>query len=448
MKNFLSLPLLISLLWAGLTNDVGFARCPIHTGEPASWSADDPPQHFDFEHNATGDWFGFRNTLSEHGIEINGSYVTEPAGNPTGGLDQGFTYLHNVDVSLMLHLDRLVGVPNTTFLFTVSQRSGRGLTQDYIGNAISVQQIFGGGQTLRLVQMRMEHHLFEDRFSLAYGRLTATSDFLTSPFYCQFVTNGICGQPPAPFFNMPDGITAYPAATWGALVDFKTTKETYIKAAVYDGDPNNGDDRHGANFGFGRNGVLLFGEIGWKPEQGLLSMPGRYSFGGYYHTGHFPDVSRDAFNGNIFLSGLPAREHAGQEGFYFIFEQMLHRNPDRPKTGLNAFVTFVASPNDDKSVMPYYLDGGLIYEGLFRSRPADKTALGFYSAWFGSSLRNAQRTAGLPSQTNETNIEFNHQVQVTPWMYVRPNIQYVIRPNAIPAIRNALVLGIEAGITF
>jgi porin len=94
------------------------------------------------------------------------------------------------------------------------------------------------------------------------------------------------------------------------------------------------------------------------------------------------------------------------------------------------------------------LDGGLIYEGLFSSRPADKTALGFYSGWFGSSLRNAQRAAGLASQTNETDIEFNHQVQIKPWMYLRPNIQYVIRPNGVPTIRNALVLGIEAGITF
>jgi carbohydrate-selective porin OprB len=72
------------------------------------------------------------------------------------------------------------------------------------------------------------------------------------------VTNGICGQPPAPFFNMPDGITAYPAATWGALARIETSKQTYMQFAAYDGDPNNGDDTHGANFGFGHNGVLFF----------------------------------------------------------------------------------------------------------------------------------------------------------------------------------------------
>jgi len=448
MKNALSLPFLTAVLWLGLTVNFTSASCLVHTGDPAPSADDPPPQHFDWEHNATGDWGGLRNLLSEHGVEINGSYVTEPAGNPSGGFDQGITYLHNIDLSLLLHLDRLVGIPHTTFLFTMSQRSGSSLSAKYIGNAISVQQIFGGGETFRLVQMRLEHHLFDDRLTLAYGRLTATSDFLTSPLYCQFVNNGICGQPPAPFFNMPDGITAYPAATWGALVEFKTTKETYIKGAVYDGDPNAGDDRHGANFGFGDNGVLLLWEIGCKPEQGLFSMPGRYSLGGYYHTGHFPDVARDVTNGNIFLSGLAAQEHGAQEGFYLIVEQMLHRNPNSPKTGLNSFLTFVLSPEEDKSAIPYYLNGGLIYQGLIPGRPEDKTALGFYSAWFSSTLRGAQRSAGLHGQTNETDIEFNHQVQVNRWLYFRPNIQYVIKPNGLSSIRNALVLGVEAGVTF
>ena len=229
-----------------------------------------------------------------------------------------------------------------------------------------------------------------------------------------------------------------------------TTKDTYAKFAFYDGDPNNGDDvaKHGANFGWGDNGVLLMTEVGYKTKDGLWSMPSRYSFGGYYHTGDFPDVALDAFGQNIFLSGHTGREHGGQEGFYLLFEQMLYRDARRPETGLNAFVTFVVSPDEDKSPIPYYLNGGLIYEGLIPCRPNDKTALGFYSGWFGQDLRKAQRSAGLASQTNETNIELNHQVQLTPWFYLRPNIQYVIKPNGLDEIENALVLGVEAGITF
>jgi len=434
----------IALIWLALVSSF-YAVCP----DCPTTSAEKAP-HFDLEHYATGDWFGLRNTLYDYGIEITGGYTTEPAGNPVGGLEHGFTYLHNFGFGVRFDLEKIFTIPDTTFLVTISQRSGRGLTQDSIGNAISVQQIFGGGQTYRLVQMRMERHLYDDRLELAYGRLTATADFLSSPFYCQFVNNGICGQPPAPFFNMPGGITAYPQGTWGGLVQVHTTKDTYAKFAFYDGDPNNGDDvaKHGANFGWGDNGVLLMTEVGYKAKDGVWSMPSRYSFGGYYHTGDFPDVALDDFGQNIFLSGRAAREHAGQEGFYLLFEQMLYRNARRPETGLNAFVTFVVSPDEDKSPIPYYLNGGLIYEGLIPCRPNDKTALGFYSGWFGQDLRKAQRSAGLASQTNETNIEFNHQIQITPYLYLRPNLQYVIKPNGLNRIANALVLGVEAGITF
>jgi porin len=451
MKSELCLSLLATSILLGTTVNSSFASCLVHTGDHPAYSDDDPPVHFDLEHNATGDWFGLRNTLSDHGLDFEGSYVNEPAGNPVGGLNRGFTYLHNVALSLDVDLDRFVGIPNTTFLFTVSQRTGSGLSKNFIGNAIAVQQIFGGGETLRLVQMRMEHHFFEDRFTLACGRITATADFFTSPLYCSFVNNGICGQPPAPFFNMNNGITAYPQATWGALAEFNITKETYIKAAVYQGDPNTGgarDVKHGTNFGFGGNGVLLLSEIGYKPEHGLFDMPGRFSLGGYYHTGHFADVAQDAFGGNIFVSGLPGREHRDQEGIYFIFEQMFYRNPDRPKTGLNSFVTFVVSPEDSKSTLPYFFNCGFVYEGLCSKRPDDKTSLGMYSAWWGGALRDAQRAAGLASQTNETDIEFNHQFQINHWFYVRPNIQFVVRPNGYTSNRNALVLGMEMGITF
>jgi carbohydrate-selective porin OprB len=47
-----------------------------------------------------------------------------------------------------------------------------------------VQQIYGGGQTYRLVEMQMYHSLFEDTLNLTYGRLSATDDFLPSPLYC------------------------------------------------------------------------------------------------------------------------------------------------------------------------------------------------------------------------------------------------------------------------
>ena len=139
-----------------------------------------------------------------------------------------------------------------------------------------------------------------------------------------------------------------------------TTNETYAKFGFYDGDPNNGDDvaKHGANFGWGNNGVLLMTEVGYKTADGLWSMPSRYSFGGYVHTGDFPDVARESPSAKIFSSVVsPVANIPARAGFILLFEQMLLRNANRPETGLNGFVTFVVSPDEDKSPIPFYLNG-------------------------------------------------------------------------------------------
>src|SRR5690349_8270256 len=92
----------------------------------------DPPEgpKYDSAHYLTGDWFGLRNKLYDEGVSFDIAYATEPAGNPTGGLEQGVTYLHNFHLGLTLDLQKIFAVPDTTFLVTFSQRSGRGLTQD------------------------------------------------------------------------------------------------------------------------------------------------------------------------------------------------------------------------------------------------------------------------------------------------------------------------------
>lgn len=396
-----------------------------------------------------GDWFGYRQKLYDSGVELHASYTTEPAWNPIGGDRQSATYLHNFGLSALFNLEQLWGLPNTTFLASGSQRSGKSLAEEAIGSAISAQQLFGGGQTHRLVELRMRHKLFENRLDFSYGRLSTTSDFMTSPFYCQFVTNGICGQPTAPFFNMPDGLTAYPGATWGAVARFQTKdKERYGMFGIYDGGPVN--DEHGVDFDFGGNGVLIVAEIGYRPEDGLFGLPARYSFGAFRHTGDFPNVAEDTNGGNLLLTGTNPRMMSSQMGYYIIIEQTLSRTGGRADgdRGLNSFFTLVASPDEDKSTMPYFFNTGFIYTGLLPERPKDKAAIGMYVTWFSSKLADAQRAAGVPSQSSEASFEANYQVQLTPYSYLRPNIQYIVQPNGFSEIDNALVVGCEIGFKF
>jgi porin len=102
----------------------------------------------------------------------------EYMGNPVGCRSQGNTYVHNILLRLDLDLEKLIGLPKSAFRVRGSQRSGESLTEEHIGNAFSVQQLFGGGQTYRLVEVQIYHRLLDDRLNLTYGRLSATDDFM------------------------------------------------------------------------------------------------------------------------------------------------------------------------------------------------------------------------------------------------------------------------------
>ena len=444
----LLLPLIFALLALPASAQVSAPQDP-GTALPKQPSRETPSRRYSFETNVTGDWFGLRNGLSERGIEITGSYVMEFLGNPVGGKNRGSTYVHNILLQGDFNLEKLIDLPNSAFRVLFSQRSGDSLTNDHIGNTFNVQELYGGGQTYRLVEMQIYHSLFEDRLNLTYGRLSATDDFLTSPLYCQFVNNAFCGQPPTPFFNLPDGISSYPIATWGARARFSPTPDTYAMVGVYDGDPQQqGRNDHGTNFSFGDNGVLVLIETGYTPKQGLLDLPGHYKLGGFYHSGDFQEVAKDVNGDNRFATGLAGRGFSGNGGYYVLLDQMFYREKPEEEQGLYGFFVFVLSPDEQQNTFPYFYSVGLVYQGLFDFRPQDKTALGVTTGWFSDDIRKAERNAGLEGQTEETVVELNHQIQITPALYVRPDLQYVIRPSGRRDIADALVIGFEAGVTF
>lgn len=61
----------------------------------------------------------------------------------------------------------------------------------------------------------------------------------------------------------------------------------------------------------------------------------------------------------------------------------------------------------------------------------------------GQSFRTAQAVAGSPVDKAETSIELTYRTQVTPWLAIQPDVQWVINPGIDPTLRDALVLGLR-----
>jgi porin len=389
-----------------------------------------------------GDWFTTRTWLEDHGITPTLTFVTDSLGNPTGGREQGFTTANNLGLDLNFDLEKLANLEGASFLFSMSYRFGGSLSANYIHNVFTVQQVFGG-ETFRVVNVAYLQKLLDDRVELRLGRIAAGDDFLVSPYNYVFVQNGFDGNPVGIFFNSP-GMTAYPNDTWGALVKVRPTARTYIMGGVYNGDPSIRDNsNHGVDFSM--DGPLFaIAEIAYQPnslpgDRGLL---GNYKAGFWYDNSRFTDFNTGALN-------------RGNWGFYGMFDQVLVRfGEPSSHRGFGVAGSFLASPDQSISQMPYFFTCALVTRGIFPSRPRDIVGLGVVYGHFSNDLQNFQRRAqqldpNVGVQSHETVVELTYRLALLKSaLYFQPDLQYVFRPGGTGRIPDALVLGAQVAVNF
>ncbi len=378
-----------------------------------------------------GDAGGRRHKLAIKGITIDSSFVINLLDNPVGGKHQGFAYDGSYGLSINIDYTKH-GLTGFNIFSSMCWRTGTNLSKK-IDNQFTVSQIWGS-EIVRLCELYALETLFDKRFVMKAGRLCAGNDFLSSPLYWQYVNNGFDGNPVSIFFNIP--FTAYPNATWGAYLEGKPWKRLSAKFGVYNANSKIQKNKyHGVNFTFAStNGVVWITE--WcaliNQEKEDHGMPGNYKMGFYYLTG-----SRNKFSGG---------SEKGDPGLYFLFDQMLYRQGEPGSDqGLTSFVSVILQPKN-RNLFPFFINGGLLYKGLIPGRPKDTASFGFIYGKYSSDLAHAEEKNGLHGQSAEAVLEFNYWIQLNPWFYITPDVQYIIRPKGMNT-PNALVVGAQIGIS-
>jgi porin len=389
-----------------------------------------------------GDWYGMRTWLEDHGITPTLTFVTDSLGNPTGGTEQGFTTANNVGLDLNFDLEKLGVVQGGSFLLSMSYRFGGSLSANYIHNVFTVQQVFGG-ETFHLINVAYVQKLFDDRVELRLGRIATGDDFLVSPYNYVFVQNGFDGNPVSIFFNSP-GMTAYPNDTWGALVKVTPTARTYLMGGVYNGDASiRNNDHHGADFSMD-GPLFVIGEIAYQPNSlpGDRGLIGNYKAGFWYDNSLYSDFNTGAVN-------------RGNWGFYGMFDQVVVRfGEPASHRGFGVAGSFLASPVQSNSQMPYFFTAALVTRGIFESRPRDIIGLGVVYGHFSNDQQDSQRQAqqldpNVGVQSNETVLELTYRLALLKSaLYFQPDLQYVFRPGGTGRIPDALVLGAQVAVNF
>jgi porin len=180
----------------------------------------------------------------------------------------------------------------------------------------------------------------------------------------------------------------------------------------------------------GNTGVLAVAQLSYLENQlhGGAGLPGEYTIGGFYDGNRFSSLS------------VPAESVGGNYSLYAMFQQMVWRDGGPgSRRGMTVWAEVALSPKPSVSSMPYFLGGGLSFQGLIPCRRSDIVSMGVTYGSF---------SADIPQSSSEMVIEADYAVALTPWLVITPDIQYVIHPSGSSNVRNALVLGAQLAVTF
>ncbi len=392
-----------------------------------------------------------------HGFTFQFNYTGEAAGNPFGGIKQGGRYADQILLGMDVDTQKAFGVGGGVIHVLGVNRDGNEVSNSLIGNSVSFQEIFGDAETQRLVLLSYEQKFLNDHLDIEFGRFPAQASFLTSPLYCNFQNNAICGSPEIIFSDT--NFTSFPLSTYAVRAKYFFTDTLYVHAGAFEVLPNaTQPNDHGLNFDpTEATGVSIPVELGYSTTAANDRYPRNYSIGAIIDPSRYNDPSTDVNGGNLQTSGLTARTDVFRTLAYGRFDQTVYR-PDPSATRQLQIFGFALGGTSGRQPQDFQVEGGALYTGPFDGRPYD--TIGFavsdqhYSALGLSNVRTALAAEGITRGVNpdETFFELNYGIQVNPAVRVMPNLQYVLnpdqlrfpaRPNPIP---DALVIGAKLSV--
>ncbi|WP_174821648.1 carbohydrate porin [Duganella rivi] len=389
----------------------------------------------------TGDWGGARSQYAQAGVSFRGDYVSETFANVSGGRDRGSTYAQQLRLGADFDMARLAGWSGATLHFTINDRRGGGVSADYIGNRLPVQEVYGGPYT-RLSEASIEQNLLDSRLNLRVGFFAMGNDLGGMAIGCQLVNAAFCAHPLSMSGNT--GWYNYPNARWGAALRYQLQPELFFRTGAFQDNPHLGDkDNAFRPFAAGTAGVILPLELEYAPGSSPRSkaLPGHYKLGLIYDTA---SAKRQGEPGTV----------DQRYGVYLLADQAIMRDKASGR-GLALFGQFTANPKASAQITRWYA-AGLVKTGTFAGRDADTLALGVVHAQLNPRLRASAAAANpdvggyaaLPA--GETVVELSYGWQPLRWLGVRADVQYIVDPGAFSyrSTQNALAVGTQLKITF
>ena len=377
--------------------------------------------------------------LQDLGVYLNGNYTGDFIDYAAGGRQTGAIGDDQVPFGIDLDLQTIMGVAGGEVHALIVSRFGASDNKKYIGSVYETLSDAGPTVTTRLAEFSYDQSLFGDHVRFLIGRVPVGQEFATSTLYCQFVS-GVCLNLSPYATPRNSSIGYWPLASWGGRVTLKPAPRTYIKAGIFNADPNaykdSGFPWDGGWNSSASSGAFIPAEIGYASTLANKPFPNGVDIGGYLDT---TGVNDALYN----RSGQPYPLHHGayrvdhdRASIYAQMQQTVWR-PDRISArGLTIFggaLFGISGPSQTNS----YFIAGLVERGILAARPDDAFGFMTYTTLLNQRVLEAyadtlkaEHLAGDLSRS-ETVFELNYSVALLPGLLAKPFSQLVMHPDQI-----------------
>jgi len=316
-----------------------------------------------------------------------------------------------------------------------------GAVPEATGDLHGTSGVDAGGTTMRIGELWYEHSFPHSHSSALIGWHDYNGEFYVSEFASLFVNAGFgMGQTVAEH----GGPSGYPVTTLGARFKTELTETSYFQFALYDGAATDEAFNNMLEVGLDKNdGMFVGAEAGY-----LTGEPGdadymKIGVGAWYLRAENGGFTTDRYDEEApgILDDNPRPHNAG---VYILADVAvgeklgLFFKHGRARAEYNQFDQFYAA--------------GLNYTGIIPGREDDVLGIGLVhtrqSAEYIEYHNARLQTGDLGLFVAETAIEVTYTTQITDWLMLQPDLQYIQQPGMDANMPNAVVIGIRAQAVF
>ena len=418
-------------------------------GEAAVSSTSTPPQPppfggpWDSRPKLTGDWYGLREQLRDHGLTFDISATTYYQGIASGGLEEGFEFGGRNDYRLNVDGQKAGLWPGlfvtlhgeTVYGDSVNAATGA-IVPVNIGRA---HPDFFGAETA-LTAVKFTQALSEN--FVVYGGKINTIDNVQQPFMpgrgldagfmnAAFVWNPILGR-------------TMNYATLGAGAAILTNGQPLATLTVYD--THDATTTSGFENAFD-NGAIIYPTVSLPTT--FFGMPGHQTLWGAYSSGRYEIVGPQSLNliPQVLQGLLPPTSlitpTRGSWWVTYLFDQALWVDPTDQTRSWGVFGNAGISdgkPNPIKWSVIFGIGGS----SPIPNRKMDTFGIAYYYLGFSDDFKEVAQV--ITPVRDERGLELFYNVGVTPWCHVTTDLQ-VVTP-LLERADTSLVLGLRAKIDF